>query len=111
MCVTYWSDCGLRTEAHNMQYVVVKLVEALSYKLVGHGYNSYQGCWYFSLAYSSWLFCDSGMNLASNRVSSSGISWGKGIRSVGLATLSSFADCLELWEPQPPGALRTCQGL
>jgi hypothetical protein len=32
---------------------------------------------------------------------------GKGGRCVGLTTLpSSCADCLEIWEPQPPGTLR-----
>ena len=32
---------------------------------------------------------------------------GKGGRCVGLTTLSpSFADCLEIWESQPPGTLR-----
>jgi len=37
---------------------------------------------------------------------------GKSGRCVGLTTLpSSCADCLETWEPQPPGTLRTCPGL
>jgi len=32
--------------------------------------------------------------------------WGKGGRCVGLTTLPpSCADCLEIWEPQPPGTL------
>jgi hypothetical protein len=40
------------------------------------------------------------------------ISWGKGGRCVGLTTLPpSCADCLEIWEPQPPGTLRVCPGL
>ena len=41
------------------------------------------------------------------------ISWGgKGGRCVGLTNLSpSCADCLEIWEPQPPGILRVCPGL
>jgi hypothetical protein len=40
-------------------------------------------------------------------------SWtGKGGRGVGLTTfLPSCSDCLEIWEPRPPGALRTCPGL
>jgi hypothetical protein len=38
--------------------------------------------------------------------------WGKGGRCVGLTTLPpSCADCLEIWEPQPPGTLMACQGL
>jgi len=36
----------------------------------------------------------------------------KGNRCVRLTTLlPSFADCLEIWEPQPPGTLRACPGL
>ena len=37
---------------------------------------------------------------------------GKGGRCVGLTTLPhSCADCLEIWEPQPPGTLRASPGL
>jgi len=37
---------------------------------------------------------------------------GKGGHCVGLTTLpSSCVDCLEIWEPQPPGTLRACPGL
>jgi len=37
---------------------------------------------------------------------------GKGGQCVGLTTLPpSCADCLEIWEPQPPGTLRACPGL
>jgi hypothetical protein len=37
---------------------------------------------------------------------------GKGGRCVELTTLPpSCADCLEIWEPQPPGTLRACPGL
>jgi len=37
---------------------------------------------------------------------------GKGGRCLGLTTLSSLcADCLEIWELQPPGTLGTCPGL
>jgi len=40
------------------------------------------------------------------------ISWVKGGRCVGLTTLPlSCADCLEIWEPQPPGKLRVLPGL
>jgi len=31
---------------------------------------------------------------------------------IGLTNLSpSCADCLEIWEPQPPGTLRACNGI
>jgi hypothetical protein len=37
---------------------------------------------------------------------------GKGGRCVGLTTLPpSCADCLKIWEPQPAGTIRACQGL
>jgi len=37
---------------------------------------------------------------------------GKGGQCVGLTTLPpSCSDCLEIWEPQPPGTLTACPGL
>jgi len=37
---------------------------------------------------------------------------GKGGRCVGLTTLPPLSvECLEIWEPQPPGTLRACPGL
>jgi len=37
---------------------------------------------------------------------------GKGDLSTGLTTLPpSCADRLEIWEPQPPGTLKTCPGI
>ena len=37
---------------------------------------------------------------------------GKSGRCIGLTTLPpSCTDCLEIWEPQPPGTLRACPGL
>jgi hypothetical protein len=46
-------------------------------------------------------------------LSTRNISWeGRGSRCIGLTTLPpSFANCHEIWEPQPPGTLRTCPGL
>ena len=35
----------------------------------------------------------------------------KGGRCVGLTLPLSCAECLEIWEPQPPGILRVCLGL
>ena len=36
----------------------------------------------------------------------------EGGRCVGLTNLPTLcADCLEIWEPQPPGNLRVCPGL
>jgi len=37
---------------------------------------------------------------------------GKGGWCIGLTTLSPYcADCLKIWEPQPPGTCRACPGL
>ena len=37
---------------------------------------------------------------------------GKGGRCIGLTTLpTSCAECLKIWEPQPPGNLRACNGI
>jgi len=37
---------------------------------------------------------------------------GKGSRCIGLTTFPpSCADCLQIWEPRPPGTLRACPGL
>jgi hypothetical protein len=37
---------------------------------------------------------------------------GKGGRCIGPKTLPpSYADCLEIWEPQPPGTFRDCPAL
>jgi hypothetical protein len=47
-------------------------------------------------------------------ISTMNIFWGgdEGGRCVGLTNLSpSRADCLEIWEPQPPGTLLACPGL
>jgi hypothetical protein len=45
-------------------------------------------------------------------MSARNISWGikaAGLRANNLTT--SCAECLEIWEPQPPGTLRACPGL
>jgi len=45
-------------------------------------------------------------------MSTRNVSWGKVGRCVGLTILPpSCADCLEMWEPQPPGTLRACPGV
>jgi hypothetical protein len=45
-------------------------------------------------------------------MSTRNISWGTGGRCVGLTILPpSCADCLKIWEPQPPGTPKDCQGL
>ena len=45
-------------------------------------------------------------------MSTRNISWSKGGRCVGLTTLPrSCAECLDIWEPKPPGTLRAWKGL
>jgi hypothetical protein len=78
------------------------LVGARLYKPEGRGFDS-QWC-------PSGLTTALGVNSASNK---NGIfPGGKGGRCLGLTTLPpSSADCLEIWEIQPPGTLRVCLSL
>ena len=56
-----------------------------------------------------------GLTQPPTEMSTRNISWGKGGRCLGLTTLTpSCIDCLEIWETQPPGALRAypaCNGI
>jgi hypothetical protein len=71
------------------------MIEALRYKPEGRGIDSRWCHWNFSLTYSFRPHYGPG---------------GKGGRCVGLTTFPpSRADCLEIWEPQPPGTLRACK--
>jgi hypothetical protein len=52
-----------------------------------------------------------GLTQPLTEMSTRNISWGKGGRCVGLTTLPpSCADCLDIWEPQPPG-IQSCNGI
>jgi hypothetical protein len=56
-----------------------------------------------------------GLTQPLTEMSTRNISWGvggKGGQCVRLTTLPpSRAECLEIWEPQPPGTLRDCPGI
>jgi len=54
-----------------------------------------------------------GLTQPLTETSARNISWGiKATGAYGWQPLPlSSADCLEIWEPQPPGTLRVCQGL
>ena len=55
-----------------------------------------------------------GLTQPHTEMSTRNTSWGgggKGGRCVGLTLPNSCADCLEIWDPQPPGTLRACPGL
>ena len=92
---------------------VQQLVEALRYKPEGRGFDSRWCHWNFSLTQSFWPHCGPGVDSASNRNEyQEYFLGGKGGRCLGLTTLPpSCVDCLEIWEPQPPGTLRACSGL
>jgi len=67
----------------------------------------------FSLTQSFRPHCGPGVDSASNGNEYQEYFLGStGGRCVGLTTLSpSCADCLEIWEPQPPGLPRPVMGL
>jgi hypothetical protein len=79
-----------------------QLVEALRYKPEGRGFDSRWSHWNFSLTQTAWPHCDPGVDSASNRNDyQEYFLEGKGGRCVPLPP--SCADCLEIWDPQPPG--------
>jgi len=94
-------------------HAVAHMVEALRYKPAHRGFDSRWCHWSFSLRQSFRLHYGPGVDSAANRNEyQEYFLGGKGGRCVGLTTLPpSCADCLEIWEPQPPGTLRTCPGL
>ena len=106
---TYFYLTLLSHEGH----AVAQLVEALRYKPEGRGFDSRWCHCNFSSTQSFQPQYGPGVDSASNRNEyQEYILGGKGGRCVGLTTLPpSCADCLEIWEPQPPGTLRVCPGL
>jgi len=99
--------------SYSGEHVVAQLVEAPRYKYEGRGIHSRWCHWNFSLTYSFRPHYGPGVDSASNRNEyQEYFLGGKGGRCVGLTTLPpSCADCLEIWEPQPPETLRACPGL
>jgi len=79
----------------------------------GRGFDSLWCHWNFSLTYSFRAHYGPGVDSACDRNEyQEYFLWGEGGRCVGLITLPlSWADCLEIWEPQPSGTLRACPGL
>jgi hypothetical protein len=97
-------------------YVVVQLAEALHYEKEGRGIDSQRCQWNFSSTQSFRSHSGPGVDSASNRNEyQEYLLEGGGVKdgcNVGLTTLPpSCADCLEIWEPQTPGTLRTSPGL
>jgi hypothetical protein len=91
----------------------MQLVEAPRYKLEGRGFDSLWCHWNFSFSQFFQPHYGLGVDKTSNRNKyQEYFLEGKGGRCVGLTTLPhSCADCLEIWEPQPPGTLKACPGL
>jgi hypothetical protein len=115
-CRSYDLFVPVSIEIMNIQFhedFCLELIEALCYKPEGRRFN-FQWChWNFSLSWSFWPHYGSGVNSAFNRnVYEEYFLGGKGSRCMWLTTLPpSCADCLEIWEPQPPGTLWACPGL
>jgi hypothetical protein len=101
------------TELEGGTLLVAQLIEALRSQPERRGFDSRWCHWNFSLTYSFRPHYGPGVDSASNRNEyQEYFLEGKGGRCVGLTNLpTSCADCHEIWEPQPPGSLRTCPGL
>src|SRR5215475_11945377 len=92
---------------------MVQLVEALRYKPEGLGIYSRWCHRNFSLTQFFRPHYGPGVDSASNRNEyQEYFLAGKGGWWIGLTTLlPPYADCLEIWDPQPPGTLWACPGL
>jgi hypothetical protein len=82
---------------------VAQLVKAMCYKPEGHGFDSRWDRFIIDII----IPVDSALTKTSTR----NIYSGKGGRCVGLTLPPSCVDCLEIWDPKPPGTLRACPGL
>jgi hypothetical protein len=97
-------------------HAVAQLVEALRYKPEGRKFDSRWCYWSFSLTYFFRQHYDPGVDSPSNRNKyQEYFLVAKGGRCVVLITLPpSCINCLEIWEPQPPGTLgpvQACNGI
>ena len=99
----------LTSRTNTSEHTVAQLVEALRYKPEGRGFDSRWCHWILSLT-SFRPHYDPGVDSASNRNEYQEYFLdGEGGWCVGLTTLPpSYADCLEIWDPQPPGTLNAC---
>jgi len=94
-------------------HAVAQLVEVLCFMLEGHWFDFRWCHWNFSLTYSFRLHYSPRVDSASNRHEHQEcFVRSKGSQCKGLTTLHpSCADCLKIWEPQPPETLGASQGL
>ena len=101
--VLSWLDGG---------HAVAQLFEALCYKSEGRGFDSRWCHWNFSLTILPAALWPWGWLSLKQKWVPGIFPGGKGVRCVGLTTLPpTCADCLEIWESQPPGTLKACLGL
>ena len=92
-----------------LPYTVVQVVETLCCKPEGCGFDS-RWCRNFSSTQSFRPHFGPEADSASNRNEYQ--EYFLGGKGIGLTTLPpSCADCLEIWESEPPGTLRACPGL
>jgi fluoride ion exporter CrcB/FEX len=93
--------------------LVAQLVEALRIKLEGRGFDSQWFHWNFLLTLFFRPNQGPAVDSACNRNEyQEYVLADKGGRCGGLTTLLTYcADCLEIWESQPPGTLRACIGI
>ena len=91
---------------------MVQLIDTLPYKPKGRGFDSRWYYWKFSLRQFFRPHYDPGIYAAANRNEyQEYFLGGKGGRCIGLTIIpTSCVDFLEIWEPKPPGTLRSCLG-
>jgi hypothetical protein len=94
-------------------YAVAHLVQALSYKPKGCRFVSWRCHWSFHLHTPSGCTMALALTQPLTQMSTRNIfCGGKGGWCVQLKTLPpSWAHCLEIWNPKPPGTLMACPGL
>jgi len=93
----------------DLGHAVAQLVEALRYKPEGRGFDSRWCHWNFSSTQSFRSHYGPGVDSASNRNEYQ--EYFLGVKAAGAYGSQPCADCLEIWEPQPPGTLKACPGL
>ena len=96
-----------------MGHLVAQLVEARRYEPEGRGFESDGVDGNFRWHNPSGRTVALGLTQPLTEMSTRNISWGrKAGRCLRLTTLPpSCADCLEIWEPQPSGNLKACNGI